>query len=447
MTGRTLNAMQVASMLVSTSCGIGFLLGTGELAVHQGMAACLYAVATALGLMMLALCAPALWAGRRSVWSQFDQVYGPSVGRSVALLSLVWMTGVLAAQIRGGSAVLALTGLPRTAAVPLIVVLLVALSLARLSWLSAAFAMCLFACNLVLMHSVISTGRFHVWLQAPMSFTKAIQHSAPAHTAFVLLSTAVMVVCGADYQQFAIAARRPSTARAGCLLAAALVFGIGFLPAAAVIATGVTGQWQQVADPVQIFPVLLMHSLPDIRAARDLVIIMLVTTALGSASSILRAMSDATATLGPPSITRSVWSRAVPVILGTLVASRPQSLVDMMVDLNVVYIAAVGPLLALSALRVRVSDGAANAAIATACTISMGGYMIRYTASASLPEAAPLILSLMAALAVAVLYRPRVIIPSCESERPRRAPQIPPRPRAQSSAELRSGYPGDEDVG
>ncbi|MFM0229706.1 hypothetical protein [Paraburkholderia sediminicola] len=54
MVERMLNTAQLASMLVSTSCGIGFLLGTGELTQHQGMAGSLYAIATTLGLFVLA---------------------------------------------------------------------------------------------------------------------------------------------------------------------------------------------------------------------------------------------------------------------------------------------------------------------------------------------------------------------------------------------------------
>ena len=443
MADRTLSAAQVASMLVSTSCGIGFLLGTGELAVHQGMAGCLYAVATSLGLLILAVCAPVLWRDGQSVWAQFDRLYGPSVGRNVALLSLVWMTGVLAAQIRGGRAVLSLTGMPRISAVWLIIVLLVALSLVRLTWLSAGFAFCLLSSNLILMHSLTRTGSLHIWLHAPAIFAEAIPHAATLHTGFVLLSVAVMVICGADYQQFAIAARRPSTARTGALLAAAFVFAIGFLPASAVIGAGGTEHGFNVTVPLQVVPVLLTHSLPGgtTRATRDIVVIVLVATALGSASSILRAMSDATATLGPRSTFRPIWSRALPVLLGTLVATRAQTLVDTMVDLNVVYIAAVGPLLVLSMLRVRVPDYAANAAMATACAISLGGYLIRWTAAAAPQEAWPLALAVVAASAVALWYRPRVIRSSALPLRQERGCS------AQRSSEGRSICSGKADGG
>ncbi|AOJ42410.1 hypothetical protein WJ23_31580 [Burkholderia lata] len=407
---RTLNTMQVGTMLVSTSCGVGFLLGTGELVVVQGMAGCLYAVATALGLTVLAACAPALWRIGLSIWSQFDECYGPTVGRKVAVLSLVWMTGVLAAQIRGGSAVLALTGMSRTSAEVVIIASLLALSVVRLSWLSAGFAFCLIACNLLLLNSLIELGRIHLWLQAPAGFANAIQHSASTHTGFVLLSVGVMVVCGADYQQFAIAARNPSSARAGSLIAAGVVLSMGFLLASAVIATTLYGHVQQTSAPIQVVPLLLMHSFPGgaTATAQDLVIILLVTTALGSASSILRAMSDAAATFGQPSIMRPVWSRVLAVVVSAAVASRPQSLVDMMVELNLVYIAAIAPLLALSVSPIRITDSTANAAMAVACAISLGGYLIRWKADASLPEAVPLIASIGAALVVIILYRPRV---------------------------------------
>ncbi len=86
---RTLKTFQVASLLVSTSCGTGFLLGNGELALHGGMMGCLYAIASALGLVALAACARGLSTTRQSIWTRLDQIYGTSVGRAVALLSLV----------------------------------------------------------------------------------------------------------------------------------------------------------------------------------------------------------------------------------------------------------------------------------------------------------------------------------------------------------------------
>ena len=408
---RTLNIAQVSAMLVSTSCGVGFLLGTGELAIVQGMAGCLYAVSTAFGLVVLGACAPALWRNGLSIWGQFDELYGSTVGRNVALLSLLWMTGVLAAQIRGGSSVLALTGISHASAELMIIASLLVLSVARLSWLSAGFAFCLFACNLLLLHSLLGHGEVRAWLLAPASFVEAIEHHGSAHTIFVSLSVVGMVVCGADYQQFVIRGRQPRSARVGSLVAAVLVLAMGFLLASAVIAAGLPDHELRTADAIQVVPLLLMHGFPggETFGARDLVIVVLVTTALGSASAILRAMADAAATLGKPSIMRPVWSRALAVLLGAVVASRPQSLVDMMVELNLIYIAAVGPLLTLTLARIRVSDRAANSAMRIACLISLSGYMIRWKINPSISEAVPLLASIAAALIVMVLYRAQIV--------------------------------------
>jgi SSS family solute:Na+ symporter len=409
MTEQKLNAAQVASMLVSTSCGIGFLLGTGELALHQDMAGSLYAISTTLGLIVLAVYAPLLWTARQSIWTWFNQLYGPSVSRSVALLSLVWMTGVLAAQIRGGAAMLTLTGLPPTSALLLIDGLIIVLSVMRLSWLSVGFAICMLACNATLVGSLIETGGINVWLHAPVRFVDALRQLIPSHTGFTLISVAVTVVCGADYQQFLIAARTPAAARTGCMLAAGIVFAIGFLPASTVIATSSAWHLDHVVDPVQVIPVVLIRTLSSftMSKARSLVIAMLVTTALGAGCAILRAMSDATATFGPRTVTRPIWSRVLPVLFGSLVASRGQSLVGMMVDLNVVYVTAVGPLLGLTLLNVHVSDRTANAAIAAGCGIAMACYVIRWTRIAAIPEATALFFALPVALVVALASRPR----------------------------------------
>jgi solute:Na+ symporter, SSS family len=402
MTERSLNAAQVASLLISTSCGIGFLLGTGEFAMHQGMASSLYAVATALGLAVLAFCAPLLWTAGRSIWNWFAQLYGPSVSSHVALLSLVWMTGVLAAQIRRASSLLALTTMPPASALLLTDLLLVGLSLMRLSWLSAGFALSMLACNVVLVHALVKTGGLVAWLHAPTRFIDAVRLLPPAHTGYVVVSVVAMVICGTDYQQFIIAAHTPTTARTGSLLAAMVVFTIGFLPASAVIAAVPIWHLDGVADPVQIVPIVLMHSfsLYSMSATRDLVIFIPLTTALGSGCSILRAMSDATATLGPRIIAKPLWSRSFPIVLASLVSMRGQSLVDMMVDLNMVYLAAVGPLLGLGLVRVHVSDKAAKASIAAGCGIAVTCYLIRWTGIVAMPEVTPLFVAPPLCLAV-----------------------------------------------
>ena len=405
MSERTLKTVQIASLLVSTSCGTGFLLGTGELALRGGMAGCLYAIASALGLVALAGCARGLSITRQSIWTKLDQIYGTSIGRAVALLSLVWMTGVLAAQIRGGTAILTLAGIGPTSALLLVDGLLICLSTLRLSWLAAGFAICMLACNVVLVHTLFLTNGLDVWLRAPIQFLDGLQGETLDQTGFTVASVVLMVICGADYQQFVLAARTPAMARNGCLLAAGFVSLIGFLPASAVIAASPVWNLQRLADPVQAIPVVLMHTLSGYSTdtARILVIVVLLTTALGAGCSILRAMTDATASLGRHAVARPIWSRLLPIAVGTLVAIHGQSLVDMMIDLNMVYITAVGPLVGITLLNRRISDRWANATLVIGGSMAIAIYFARWTGLMGIPRTNPLAVFMLPLLLIVVL--------------------------------------------
>ena len=64
MSARALNALQVAALLVSASYGIGFLFGSGELAIDHGMAGSVYGLATGAGMWLLALLAASMASAR-----------------------------------------------------------------------------------------------------------------------------------------------------------------------------------------------------------------------------------------------------------------------------------------------------------------------------------------------------------------------------------------------
>ncbi|WP_157664173.1 hypothetical protein [Burkholderia ubonensis] len=397
---RTLNTAQVATLLVSASCGMGFLLGTGELAVHQGMAGCLYAVATSAGLALLGVCAPALWNYGESIWNRFDRFYGSSVSRVVALLSLVWMVGALAAQIRGGSAVLAMAGIPDAVALSLVCCVLIGLSFVKLPWLSAGLAFCMLASAALLIHVLQITAGFGIWLHAPILFADALRPTAFSHVGFTVAAVVAMVICGADYQQFVLAADNPAAARTGCLLAAALVFVMGFLPASAVIAASSLWHLSDTSDSATVVPILLSHSLAS-GVTSSLVAAILITAALGAGCAILRAMIDALTTVRPSLLRSPIVTRLLPVGLSLLVASRSQSLVDMMVELNMVYLAAISPILVFRLLRIHTSDRTANASMAVGCGVAISCYLLRWAGMVALPESSTLCLSIPIALGIA----------------------------------------------
>ena len=414
MADRTLSVWQVASLLVSTSCGIGFLLGTGELALHQGMAACLYAVATAVGLVVLAFAAPRFWRTGQSIWAHFDMLYGPTIGQQVALLSLIWMTGVLSAQIRGASSMLAFSGMPHTASIITVGCLVIGLSFMRLSWLSGLFAFCMCACNAVLAYVLIKAHGLTVWVHAPATFFESVRAQPDVHVGLTLLSVVVMVVCGADYQQFPIDSRTAAGARIGCLIAAAIVFAVGFLPASAVITSAGLWHLNTLPDPVQAVPQLLILSLgTSSRIASVVVVSVLLTTALGSACSILRAMTDATATLPYGSRFPSVIHRTLPICAATLVAVHGQSMINTMVTLNIVYLAAAGPLVGLTLFGRQTSDRAARHSMLTGLIIASTCLLLEWTRTVQVPESIILAIAWPCALTVALRSR----IPTSASSR------------------------------
>ena len=397
---RTLNTAQVATLLLSASCGMGFLLGTGELALHEGMAGCLYTVATATGLVLLGLCAPALWSSGESIWNRFARFYGSSVSRGTALLSLIWMTGALATQIRGASAVLTMVGIPDSVALSLICFMLFGLSFIRLPLLSAGLAFCMLGSAALLTHVLIKTAELGIWMHAPILFVRALPHGAFGQVGFTVATIVAMVVWGADYQQFVLAADSRATARAGCLLAAILVFIVGFLPASAVIAARALWHLNDTTDSARVVPMLLAHSVAG-SVASTLVILTLITAALGSACAILRAMIDALTAAGPIRIRGPVRTRLLTVGLSALVASRSQSLVDTMVELSMVYLAAISPILVFRLLRIRASAKTANASMAAGSAVALSCYLLRWAGMVTLPQGSALYLALPAALGFA----------------------------------------------
>ncbi|PRG73464.1 hypothetical protein C6T58_28825 [Burkholderia multivorans] len=394
MAERTLTVWDVASLLVSTGCGIGFFLGTGELALQQGMAACLYAVATAIGLVALALYAPRLQKTGQSIWTSLGSLYGTTISQHVAAFSLIWMTGVLSAQIRGASAILALSGMPQSTSIISVDCLVLVFSFLRVSWLSSIFALCMCGCSAILIYTLTETHNLLLWLRAPVIFIESIRMQPIEHTGLILLSVAALVLCGADYQQFPAIARTPAHARSGCMIAAVIVLGIGFLPASAVIAVANVWQLNHLPDQVQIIPKLLAQAIgSSSQVISTIVTCLLIVTALGSACSILRAMIDAMATVSRGSPVPPVFHRVLPVVAATLIAIHGQSIINMIVTLNIVYLAAVVPLLALTLLGYSIKDRSAKRSMFAGAGLSVLCILIEWTHVVHIPEASPLIVA------------------------------------------------------
>ncbi len=341
---RALGSLQVAALLVSASYGIGFLFGSGELALTHGMAGSIYGVATAFGMLVLALFAYRLWAVGLPVWALFGRAYGPQLQSVVALLSLIWMSGVLAAQVQGGVAVLALLGLDEADAYLAILLLIYGASRMDLRFASAVFATCLFASAAVLAYALVVADGVGLYLQAIPAFTEDLSSFSPSRVVAISLAVGLLVCTGADYQQFVLAARTPGSALRGCLLAGLLVFFIGFLPSAVVVAMQNDGALVGLANSKQVVPWVLSQVAGSVgRGADKLMLAALSLAALGAGAAILRAMTDALACTasGRRSASHPVFAM-ISLSTSALLATRDQGIVDTMVSVNVIYIASIG---------------------------------------------------------------------------------------------------------
>lgn len=402
MSTRSLGALQVAVLLISASYGIGFLFGSGEMALSHGMAGALYGVATAAGMLVLALFARPLWLRGVPIWDLFGQRFGKPTQGAVALLSLVWMAGVLAAQIHGGAAVMRLLGLAAPWDHLVVLLLIYVATQLDLSAASRVFAACLAASGLALAYALFASEGLDVYRTALPSFVRDLSTLDPVRALTAVLAVSVLACLGADYHQFVVAARRPADAVVGCVLAGLGLVLLAFLPPAVVVTMERAGALGDLADAKQVMPFLLARVASTLGPGADIVLLAALSlAALGSGAAIARAMTSALAAVAPARSVR--MERSLPVIalaIGAALAARGQGIIDTMVSVNVIYIASVAiPFVALIARRA-VPIQCATAAMAGGLVASVAAYVAGW---AGLLEARIDTVSLLAGLGASLL--------------------------------------------
>ena len=376
MSTRMLGALQLAVLLISASYGIGFLFGSGEMALSHGMAGALYGVATAAGMLVLALFARPLWVRGVPIWDLFGQRFGKPTQSAVAALSLVWMAGVLAAQIHGGAAVMRLLGLASPWDHLDVLLLIYVATQLDLSAASRVFAACLAASGLALAYALFASDGLEIFRTALPSFVRDLSTLDPVRALTAAVAVSVLACLGADYHQFVVAARRPVDAVLGCVLAGFGLVLLAFLPPAVVIAMEHAGALADLADAKQVMPFLLARVASTLGPGADSVLLAALSlAALGSGAAIARAMTSALAAVAPARFVRMERSRPVIALaIGAALAARGQGIIDTMVSVNVIYIASVAiPFVALIARRA-VPIQCATAAMVGGLVASVAAY-------------------------------------------------------------------------
>ena len=377
---RTLNALQVAALLVSASYGIGFLFGSGEMAMTHGMAGSIYGLATAFGMLLLALFAARVWRSGLAIWDVFGSALGERVKKLVALLSVIWMAGVLAAQIHGGVATVQLLGLPTVAAYALVLTCILLASRLRLGAASTVFALFLIASGVVLVLALIRGHGGAIYLESPQRFFADAPSLGIGAMLSLSVAVAALVCTGADYHQFLLAARRASGAVMGCLTASVCLVAISFLPASVVLGFKATGSLENLHDAKQIIPFILAQEVGHLGAAVSaLVLISLSAAALGSGAAITRAIADALHSAAGGGKTASRTAMGIVALgIATALTTRGQGIVATMVSVNVIYIGSIAVTFAALLAGWRLTPAEASFVMGTGFAASLATYLAHW---------------------------------------------------------------------
>lgn len=400
---RVLNSVQIATLLVSASYGIGFLFGSGELALTHGMAGSIYGVATGLGMLALALVAKPLWKSGLSVWELFGRAYGTQLRRLVAALSLVWMAGVLAAQIHGGVAVARLLGVPDPYALVIVLVLIYAAAQMSLRIASGVFAGCLLLSGVVLVYTLVAADGLALYLEAVPRFVEDLDTFSPTQLGTMSLAVGLLVVTGADYHQFVMSGRTARSAMVGCATAGVVLILIGFLPAAVVVAMRSLGVLAEMPDGKQVIPWVLSQAVGNLAWGLGAAMLAALSlAALGSGAAILRAMASAVST-NQSGVRRPRLASAAALFIGAALASRDQGIVETMVSVNIIYLASIGVCFVALLADISLTSQRARATMVTGLVVSGCVYAASWLGLlAPQNDALALVAGLAASLGVAV---------------------------------------------
>jgi solute:Na+ symporter, SSS family len=258
----------------------------------------------------------------------------------------------------------------------LMLVLIFAAARIHLARAAKIFAACLAASCLLLLYALFSVDGVPVLLNAVPFFAADLPRIPWVRLWVIILAIAPMVVTGADYQQFVMAAKSPRSAVLGCLMAAGFLFLFGFVPAAVVVAYQSAPAVAQPGSGNQIMPFIMIGVAQRLAAGYGWVVLVgLLTAALGSAAAIVRAMSAATlSAIG--SERRPVEVHLVMVLLGGLIASRGQDIIDTMVALNMVYLGSISAVFVALLLGWQIPSQGAWLAMLVGLAASLIGYLL-----------------------------------------------------------------------
>jgi SSS family solute:Na+ symporter len=225
--GRRIGVLLLTFTLAATHFGGGMLMGGIEYGMLHGILGGMwYGISCALGLLALSFIAPRLRELSLFTAPEYlEKRYGGRFLRPyTAVLSLIALTGILAAQIIAMQALLSLFGVPPE----------IAGALAAGIFILYTFFGGMWAVTLTdfFQLSIAAVGVISIAIIAPApQVTMQYEPLSAMGIVGIVVPTVMYTLIGQDFYQRFLSAKDAKTSRTGSLLAALIIMGVSFFPA------------------------------------------------------------------------------------------------------------------------------------------------------------------------------------------------------------------------
>lgn len=267
--GRRLGVMLCAAAMAATHFGGGALMGGASYGFQHGLSGAWYGISTGVGLLLLALFTAGRFRalGLYTVPDVLARRYGGTAVRPLgALLSLVALIGILAAQVNAARSAFAIIGLDGPEAAVVATLVFIAYTAIGGLWaatLSDALQIVVAGVGIVLAAFVVTRRASDLGGLEAVLADKGVGGEyfsltgvGPSLILWLLLPTVMYTLIGQDFYQRLFAARDAATARRAALIGGVFLIAISFFPA--VVGMGARGL-SGLEDSTQAVPWVLQN--------------------------------------------------------------------------------------------------------------------------------------------------------------------------------------------
>lgn len=339
----TLSWIGLAVSLTTLHYGLGFLIGSGEAIYVSGSIGILYALSTAIGVFSLLLISKFYLKKKQPIWTLMGEKYGSHVSESIALLSSIWMIGVVASQVLGGASVLHTFGVQNQLSILIMAIAITILSLVNLKNLVAFFSMMLVLSSLSVVLILSIFGFNWIWFSISGAANEILTLSIFDITG-VLIPTVLVTFIGMDFHQFLVKAKNKNEANYGIVASGVLLIAISIVLLSLVNASIGQHMLSGTIDPKQTMSLILSRFGNGMsEGVGFLLLLPIILVAIGSGSGVNRIVNTSMTSskvlpsflIKKPNVFVFVFAFVV------LIALTGDSIISLIVSFYAIYVGAV----------------------------------------------------------------------------------------------------------